>query len=139
MKVSIACLAVNIIFALGLVWPFRQGGLGIANTVSSAFNVALLLYALRRKLGKLELEPLRAVLWPLVAAGALAAVIAWWGGRLWDRSLGHATLPLKIGAVFVPGGMAGLVYWLMAMAAKVPAAKEITGLLFRRFRAESSR
>jgi putative peptidoglycan lipid II flippase len=133
MKISMVCLALNLIFAVCLVWPFRQGGLGLANTVSSAFNVALLLYVLRRKLGKLDLEPLRATLLPLAGAGALAVLISWWGARFWEHSVGHQTLALKIGAVFVPGAVAGLVYWLIALAAKVPAAKEITHLIFRRF------
>ena len=33
--------------------------------------------------------------------------IAWFGGYCWEGSLGHETLPLKIGAVFVPAGIAG--------------------------------
>jgi hypothetical protein len=41
---------------------------------------------------------------------------------------------LKLGAVFVPGAAAGLVYWLIALGGKVPAAREITDLVFRKFR-----
>jgi hypothetical protein len=36
--------------------------------------------------------------------------------------------------VFVPATVAGLCYWLTALAAKVPAAKEITELVLRRAR-----
>jgi len=134
MKISLACLALNLAFTLSLVWQFRQGGLGIANTISSAFNVGLLLFALRKKLGRLELAPLRAMIPPLAVAATLAAIAAWLGWRWWERSAGHATLALKIGAVFVPAITASLVYWLVTLAAKVPAAKEITDLVFQKFR-----
>ena len=87
--------------------PLRQGGLGIANTLTSICNVGLLLYALRKKLGKLEMEPLRATFLPLAVAGMLAGLIAWSGWRLWENSLGHKTVALKIGEVFVPAGIGG--------------------------------
>lgn len=134
MMISIVCLTLNLVCALGLVWNFRQGGLGIANTLSSAANVLLLLFALRKKLGRLELESLRATFLPLGVAAALAVVIAGWGGDLWENRLGHATLVLKIGAVFVPAGIASLAYWLVVSAAKVPAAQEITGWALQKFR-----
>ncbi len=134
MKISMVCLGLNLTFALFLVWPFRQGGLGLANTVSSACNLVFLLYALRRKLGKLELHLLRPTLLPQALAALLAGGVALWANHVWDLKAGHATLPQKLGAVFVPGALAGLVYWAIALWAKVPAAHEITGLVFRRFR-----
>jgi putative peptidoglycan lipid II flippase len=134
MKISIVCLGLNLSFALCLIWPFRQGGLGLANTVSSACNLGLLLYALRRKLGKLELEPLKPTLLPLTIATALAAATAFASSRLWESSAGHAALPAKIGAVFVPAGLAALVYWSFGLWTKNPAAQEITDLAFQRFR-----
>ena len=64
----------------------------------------------------------------------LISVIAGVLGWLWERKLGHGTLPAKLGAVFVPGGIAVLVYWLAALWAKVPAARDTADLLFKRFR-----
>jgi putative peptidoglycan lipid II flippase len=134
MQISLVSLALNLVLAAALVVPLRQGGLGLANTATSICNVWLLLYALRRKLGKLEMESLRGTLAPLALAGALAGVAAWHGWQFWEQSLGHATIGLKIGAVFVPAGIAGLIYWLMALAFKIPAAKETTDLVLARFR-----
>jgi putative peptidoglycan lipid II flippase len=125
MKISIACLAVNLVLAALLV-PLRQGGLGIANTATSALQrLPAGLLRCGGKLGTLEMEPLRATLLPLAAGGTLAGLIAWFGWHVWEHSLGHETLALKIGAVFVPAGIAGLVYWLTALAFKIPAAKEM--------------
>jgi len=134
MKISIVCLGLNLLFAFGLVWPLRQGGLGLANTASSAFNLALLSYALRRKLGKLEMDSLCATLLPQILAAVLAVGIALWASHAWNLNVGHSTLPQKLGAVFVPGTLAALAYWLTTLWSKVPAAHEITTLVFRRFR-----
>jgi putative peptidoglycan lipid II flippase len=134
MKISIACLTLNFLLAAILVGPLKQGGLGIANTVTSAGNVWLLTFALRRKLGRLELAPLRQTLWPLFAGGILAGIVAGFGWRFWDRSFGHAATALRIGAVFVPAGIAGGIYWLIALACKIPAAQEMTEFLLKRFK-----
>jgi putative peptidoglycan lipid II flippase len=134
MKISIACLAVNLALAAALVAPLRQGGLGLANTTTSICNVCLLLYFLRRKLGALEMEPLLVTILPLAVAGTLAGLVAWFGWRVWENSLGHQTVVLQIGEVFVPAGIAGLVYWLAALAFKVPAAKEMAEFAFAKFK-----
>ena len=80
------------------------------------------------------MAPLRATFLPLAIAGLAAALIAWQGWRFWESTLGHATLPLKIGAVFVPAIVAGLVYGILALTFKVPAAKEMAALVFGKFK-----
>ena len=134
MKISLACLTLNLLLAAALVVPLQQGGLGIANTITSVCNAGLLLFALRKKIARLEMAPLRATLLPLAVAGLLAGLVAWQGWRLWESSLGHETLALKIGAVFVPAGAAGLVYGILALAFKIPAAHEMANLVFGKFR-----
>jgi putative peptidoglycan lipid II flippase len=134
MKISIACLALNFILAAMLVSPLKQGGLGIANTITSIGNVWLLFFALRKKLGKLEMESLQKMLPPLFFITIVSGLIAFEGWRLWENSIGHATIALKIGAVFVPAGIAGIVYWFAALALKIPAAKEMTEFVFARFK-----
>jgi len=134
MKISVLCLGLNLLFALWLVRPYREAGLAVANTLSASLNLALLVYALRRKLSRLGLTGVVRTLLVLVPdailAGVVAAALAW----LWERKLGHATLMLKAGVVFLPGGIAVLIYWLVALWLKVPAAKETTDLLLRPFR-----
>jgi putative peptidoglycan lipid II flippase len=138
MIISIACLVLNLVFSGFLLWSFppgyKQGGLGIANTLSGIGNVLLLGYGLRRKLARLEMSALRQPLLVLAGAGLLAGGVAWWSSRAWENSLGHATLVLKIGSVFVPATLGGCLYWLIAVCGKVPAAREITAFVFRRFR-----
>jgi putative peptidoglycan lipid II flippase len=140
MKISILCLGINLVFALWLMLWFQrrnyggEAGLGVANTLSAVCNVSLLLYALRRKLKTLGLAALKRIYLILAVDAVLAGILAAWLGGLWDRHLGHTTLALKLGAVFVPGGAATLLYWWVAIIAKVPAAHEMAALLTRKLR-----
>jgi putative peptidoglycan lipid II flippase len=134
MKISIACLALNLIFAVGLIFPLREGGLGLANTISSTANCLLLLFALRKKLKTLALASLRPSLLPLAASAVLAGAVAWLGQHFWAQHLGHDNLWLKLGEVFVPAGLATLVYGVLALTAKVPAALELKALVLDKLR-----
>jgi putative peptidoglycan lipid II flippase len=134
MKISVFCLCINLVFAIWLVQRYREAGLGLANTLSACFNVALLTYALRRKLARLDMAGLKHTLIVLVSDAVLAAVVAGALSWLWEHRLGHNTLALKIGAVFVPGAIAGLVYWVVALWLKVPAARELTDVLSQKLR-----
>ncbi len=129
MRISLACLALNLVFAIWLLTSLRQGGLGIANTLSAVCNVGLLLHALRRKLHTLELAALRQSLVRILAATAFAGAAAWWLAGCWEQAVGHATLGRKIGAVFAPAAAAAVLYATVTHAFKVPQAREITNLL----------
>jgi putative peptidoglycan lipid II flippase len=133
MKISVVCLGLNLAFAVWLVQRYRESGLAVANTLSACFNLLLLVYALRRKLSRLGLTQLRRTLLILIPAAAIAALVAAMLSSLWERQLGHARLPMKLGAVFVPGGIATLLYWLFALWARVPAAHDILSLIKKRF------
>ena len=107
MKISLVCLGLNLGFALWLVQSYREAGLAVANTLSATLNLGLLLYALRRKLGRLELAGLNRALGVLVPnailAGGVAAALSW----LWERHLGHATLGLKLARCLRPAAWRG--------------------------------
>jgi putative peptidoglycan lipid II flippase len=132
MKISVVCLGLNLAFAIWMVQRYREAGLAVANTMSATFNLVLLTFALRKKLSRLGLSLLKQTLLVLVPNAILAGVVAWILGSFWEKRLGHATLALKMGAVFVPGGIASLIYWLVAVWAKVPAAHDLFVLFQRR-------
>ena len=110
----------------------------MANTLSATLNMVLLLFALRRKLSRLGLTSLLKQLRALVPAAVLAGIVAALLASIWEKNLGHSSLPLKLGAVFVPGAIALLAYWLLAVAGRVPTAVEILGLLGRAFRRKTA-
>ena len=114
----------------------REAGLAIANTISAAVNLTLLLYALRRKLSRLGLEAVKQTLLILIPNAVLAGFVAWALFRAFDLHFGHTHLWTKLGGVFVPAGLASAIYWLVALWAKVPAAHDILALLGRRLHQE---
>src|SRR5262245_10314482 len=115
MKISVLCLGLNLGFSIWLVQRYREAGLAVSNTLSAAINLLLLTYALRRKLSHLGLSDLKRTLLVLVPAAVVAGAIAALLSSLWAKSLGHTSLWLKLGEVFVPGGIASLAYWLTAL------------------------
>ncbi|HEV2318149.1 MAG TPA: murein biosynthesis integral membrane protein MurJ [Verrucomicrobiae bacterium] len=136
MKISILCLVLNLAIAVVLLVPGHEEerGPALANSVTSCVNVALLLFALRKKLGKLEMEALRtSTLW-LVGLAILAGIVSLLAWNLWEKKFGHATITLKIGAVFVPAIVASIVYLAGALALKIPAAAEILEFAAARFK-----
>jgi putative peptidoglycan lipid II flippase len=138
MKISVFCLALNLVLAFFAVKQFQlvhiggEVGLAIANTVSAVFNMTLLLYTLRRKMGRLDMAQLKATILVLVSDAVLAGIVAVLASFLWEHEIGHRTLPAKLGAVFVPGALAGLVYWVVAFWMNVPGAREMTLLIAQR-------
>ncbi len=137
MQVSIFCLVVNLILTSAFLVMFKlgykQGALGIANTLSAGCNALLLTLALKKKLKQLAWAELRQPLVALAAAGVAAGIVAWLGLRGWEQKLGHANLALKIGAVFGPAFAAALVYWAIAVWLRVPSAAEMWKLATSRF------
>src|SRR4029077_11420676 len=110
MRVSILCLSINFIFAVCLIGHYEAAGLGVANTLSGILNVGLLLYALRRKLARLELAELQQSFFAMLGAALCAGGVAWALVNFWNLKLGHATLWLKMGEVFLPMVIASAVY-----------------------------
>lgn len=132
MKISVFCLVLNAILTLPLVWFVEEVGLGIANSITGFINAGLLVFALRKRIARLDWEPLRRHL-PALAGCTLAAVaVAWTTRYFWDERLGHHTLGLKLGSVFVPMVSASLLYVGLAFALRVPFAKDIVQILRRR-------
>ena len=49
MRISVLCLALNLVLVVILIGPYQQAGMGIANSISSTLNAFLLFAALKRK------------------------------------------------------------------------------------------
>ena len=141
-KISIACLGLNLVLALALVFQFeeglRQGAFGIANTISSTLNAVLLWRALRRRdeLAPMALPGLRRQLPVMMGLAWMAGLVAWGVGRGYlDLGGDSAAVSARLLAVFGPLFSAGIFYWAVSGLAGVDSAKAILGI-FRRKRPE---
>jgi peptidoglycan biosynthesis protein MviN/MurJ (putative lipid II flippase) len=111
------------------------GSLGVANSLSSFCNLGLLLFALRKKLRTLEMAEIIGQLPKLAVAGLLAGLAAWTLRLVWQNNLGHASLPLKLGEVFLPMTAATFLYFALTLWWKVSSAREIADFLLSRAKA----
>lgn len=131
MRISVFCLVINLGISIAVVGLFKEAGLAAANTVTAGLNTGLLLYALRKKMRRLDFAPLVSIMGRLAASAAGAGLAAWGLVHAWENQYGHSSLPLKIGAVFVPMAAAGVVYLAVAAMLRVPGVAEFLALLRR--------
>jgi len=109
--VAAFCLVVKLILSLVLMWPMKQTGLALATSASGIFNLMLLLWLLRRKLGPLGgRRLLRSALGTCAAAaimGLVVGLIAYgpdWGpvsGAMWRWARPGAALLAGAGSYFL--------------------------------------
>jgi len=138
-KISIACLGLNLVLALALVFQFKdglqQGAFGIANTISSTLNAALLWRALRRReeLAPIALPGLRRQLPVMMGLAWMAGCVAWGVGRGYlDLGGESPAVSARLLAVFGPLFSAGIFYWAVSGLAGVDSAKAIWGIFSRK-------
>jgi putative peptidoglycan lipid II flippase len=132
MRITAFCLALNLVLVMSLIWPGKPAAPAMANFATTALNTVLLLFALRRKLGRLGLLSLTAMVIQVICAVAMAGAVCLFLYGWWDHRFGHATLWLQIGEVFVPAGLATLAYILFAGSLKMGVMKELVAMLRKR-------
>jgi putative peptidoglycan lipid II flippase len=134
MKISVFCLAINLLFAAVMLFAFHlgPGALGLANTLSAACNLFLLVFALRKKLRTLEMKETVAQLPSLAAAGLAAALVAWRGRILWQNHFGDAGLLQRLGEVFLPMIAATAIYIALSWWMNISSAREMIELVAAR-------
>lgn len=132
MWISVFCLGANTLLAIPLVFTFAAAGLAVANTVTSTLNVVLLGYALRRKFRNLAAGTLRGPVLRMLAAAALAAGVAFATSHGWELLVGGTGLWRRIGAVFVPMGLAAGIYFGVALVLRLEPARKVLELVWKR-------
>lgn len=103
-RVGIAAVGLNVVFALALMGPLKHGGLALAASASSAFNLLALLWLLRRRLGRLGG---RRVLASVARVGVATGIMAAWCGFLLWRWPGAASRGIEAAwlALAIAGGI----------------------------------
>jgi putative peptidoglycan lipid II flippase len=134
MKISIACLLLNLVLSLAFILPLRQRGMGLANTMSAVCNITLLYFSLRRRIGPLGLGAQKKIISQLLFSALVAGVVTWALSHWWEGHIGYVGMWRRLGDVFVPMTAGGLLYWGLAAWFKVPPALEIGSLLFQKLR-----
>jgi putative peptidoglycan lipid II flippase len=129
--ISAWTLLVNVLLGLLLMGPLGHGGLALALTLSSVFNAALLVWALRRKIGPLGLRSVASSLLRIVPATAAMALVVWFALQFapWGDT---GERPLK-GLILSAAIIAGIVtYGVGCLLCRVPEATDVYRLFSRK-------
>jgi len=126
MYAAVVSMVMNVIFSLFLMWPLKEGGLALANSLSAMFNAAVLFILLRRRVGMLHGSALAATA-ARIALAALIMAAACWGTHHWLAGwLSPATLMHNLALVFGPIAVGVAVYFA---AAFLLAREEVLAIL----------
>lgn len=128
MKVGIIAVAINIALNLILMGPLRHGGLALATSLASMFNVVALLLILKGRLGRLGGRRILTSSLKLGGASAVMGLAAAWMAHRWTAGLTTTLERASALAVIILAGLA--VYAVCSYAFK---SEELT-FLFDTFR-----
>ncbi len=130
MKISMVCIAFNLIMNIILVFPMKQGGLALATVLSSVLNNALLLILLHRNNFKLNWHELGVTFAKTCIAGAAATAAAFTANKfisaLPQNFSGRLTMVCILMAIF------GLTFFAIGFIIRTQEVREFTSLLKRR-------
>ena len=107
-RISVFCLGLNLVLALAMVFQlednWRQCAFGVANTISSTMNAALLWITLRRReeMAGLELPGLSRQLPALLLMAAAALGLAYWLHGSVAAPAEWGAVPQRLWQVFIP-------------------------------------
>ena len=128
MWTAVISMAANIAFALCLMWPLKEGGLALANSLSAALNATLLFVFLRRDVGSLHGTAIASAA-VRIGVAALVMGAACWGSYHWlALRLTPTTLANNLALALGPIAVGVAVYFA---AAFMLAGTELRALVKR--------
>lgn len=115
-KAAALAVAVNIILSLILMGPLKHGGLALATSVAAMVNLSFLIWALRKRMGRINMSEILGSLKKMIPANLLMGVIAWFitKGDIWAMD-GHiaAKAGLLTGSILLSVISYGMVLYFM--------------------------
>ena len=127
--VALANLALNVAL-YAVLYRVGTWGIPLAISLANVAGVALLVVALRRRIGRIDLTATIRSFVQVAIASAVLAAVAWGAWRLVDEALGRS-FPAQLASVTAGLLLGGIAYLLAARALRVP---ELTTLLSLRDR-----
>jgi putative peptidoglycan lipid II flippase len=130
-KVAFVAFILNAVFSLILMKPLLHGGLALASSLSAMFNMALLLYYLRRKIGRFGGRGIMFAATKTTAATIPMFIAVWWGVQLMDWSAkGDKLFKAAALGVLVAGGI--LIFLLCAYVIRCEETREAVKIIRRK-------
>ncbi|MDE0185957.1 MAG: murein biosynthesis integral membrane protein MurJ [Candidatus Poribacteria bacterium] len=132
--VSLCAVALNIVLNYLLIFQFHFGhrSLALSTSCTITLNCMILLFALRRRTGGLELRGIWRMLVKTVAASAAMGFISWRTNVWLEEWLGFANLFARAFGVFVPIGIGVVVFLCLAKLLKIGELNQLISAIARR-------
>ncbi|MBI1921109.1 MAG: murein biosynthesis integral membrane protein MurJ [Geobacter sp.] len=129
--VAFVAFILNLLFSLALMGPLLHGGLALASTLSALANMAMLLYLLRRKIGRFGGRAIAGAALKTFLASLPMAIAVAWAMRLIDWSArGDKLLKGMVlgGAIAVGVG----IFFVCAYALRCEEVRDLFALIRKR-------
>lgn len=130
--VSVVCIVLNVILSLSLMNSMKQGGIALATTVTAYLNNLILLYLLRRELGRM---PLKSTAWLFMQTSVISAIsgfAAWFSYRGFCGIAGFGILPKHFLSWFCASCVFGFVFVLLSLLFKIREVKIVWNVVRRK-------
>ena len=118
-KTAGACLFVNIVLNLALMFPLKIGGLALATSVSAILNFVILIKILSKKLNGIGAREIRTTVTKVVIASTIMGIVCWLFSKNLTVSVENYSASAKIVRLFIPILLSVIVYIAGCFALKV--------------------
>ena len=117
--VSIASIGATVVLYFILMGPFQHAGLALATSLGSVMNFAVLAWMLRRRIGGIGGRSLASSAVKILAAGGLAAVLAWIVAGWLESAIGLRSVPERLLVVGAGLAVGTFTYFIAARTLRV--------------------
>ena len=131
--VSIFCIVLNVMISISLMDVMRQGGIALATSITAYLNNFILLYLLRKRLGRMPLKSAGYLFVQLLVISAVAALPARYLCTELEGIGFFAALPKNILSLICASALFGAIFTALAFLLRIREARIVTGKLLRRF------
>jgi putative peptidoglycan lipid II flippase len=130
-KAAFMAFIFNFLFSLALMGPLKHGGLALASTLSALCQMVILLYLLRKKIGRFGGRKIFVTVSKTALASLPMAAVVYWTIGLVEWSMSGQKL---IKGAVLGGGIAGgiAVFLITAFLLKLDEVNDILKILRRR-------
>jgi putative peptidoglycan lipid II flippase len=130
---GIAGIAITIPLAYFLIkTPLRHGGIALAISIATLFNMVLLQILAKRKLGT-NLMSVGPMFLKTLAASAAMGGVGWWVGRQFHLGPDNFGFQTVVAAFFAICASSGIVFALLAKLLRIEEFDEMLGMVLKKF------
>jgi putative peptidoglycan lipid II flippase len=130
--VAIASIGATVVLYFVLMGPFQHAGLALATSLGSVMNFTVLAWMLRRRIGGIGGRSLASSAVKILAAGGLAAALAWIVAGQLESVIGLRSVFGRLLVVFTGLAVGAFTYFIAGRALRIRELEAIASRVGRR-------